>query len=152
MNVLFDTNVIVDILQNNEFCLHSYAAYDVCLIRSYRPCLAVSAMPDLEYLLHARKIASGAQVKRYLGTILELFNVMDMAECDCVLAHESSLPDFEDAMIAFAAKRTGMDCIITRDERGFKNGPVPYMTPEAFVETYKPDDINYSEIDLGNLT
>ena len=59
MNVLFDTNVIVDILQNNEFCLHSYAAYDVCLIRGYRPCLAVSAMPDLEYLLHARKIASG---------------------------------------------------------------------------------------------
>ena len=147
--MLFDTNVIVDILQNNEFCLYSYAAYDVCLTRGYRPCLAVSTLPDLEYLLHARRIASGDEAKQHLGTILELFSIMDMAECDCILAHESSLPDFEDALIAFAAHRTGMDCIITRDKRGFANGPVPSMTPEAFVETYKPADVEYSGINLN---
>lgn len=149
MNVLFDTNVIVDIFQGNEFALHSYAAYDVCVLRGYRPCLSATSLPDLAYLFHARDIATKAQARRLMGDVLRLFRIMDAAECDCVVAYESTMPDYEDALIAHAAQRTGMDVIITRDERHFNKSPVPCMTPTAFVHTFKPKDISYTEIDLA---
>ncbi len=145
MNILFDTNVIVDVFQKNEFCPHSFAAYDVCLLRGHRPYLAVSTMPDLEYLFRRRTGHGADDARRTMGDVLSLFSIMDMAQSDCVLAQRSDMPDYEDALIAFAALRTGMDIIVTRNTQDFANSPVPCMTPQSFVELYKPDGVTYTE-------
>ena len=149
MKVLFDTNVIVDVFQRNAFCLHSFAAYDVCLLRNYEPYLAASTLPDLAFLFRRRLPSATMTSHEMLGSVLELFRILDVAEADCRAAYRSSMPDFEDALIAFAAQRCGVDLIVTRNLEDFAASPVPCMTPQAFVETCKPHGVSYEDITLS---
>jgi hypothetical protein len=41
--------------------------------------------------------------------------------------------DFEDAIQAAAAQAAHLDVVITRDVSGFKNSPVPALSPAAFL-------------------
>jgi hypothetical protein len=49
----------------------------------------------------------------------------------CIL----SFTDYEDALQAQCAKRRRLDHIITRDEQGFKDSPVPPLTPTDFIKS-----------------
>ena len=149
MKVLFDTNVIIDIWKRDEtFFLDSFASYDVCQLRGWESCIAVTAVSDIEYLLTARNILPKAKVANAMDALLEMFSVVDAQECDCLLAKQSDLPDFEDALIAFSAKRNGVDAIVTRNTKDFEKSPVPALTPASFVATYKPANVSY---DLAKL-
>lgn len=145
VKVLFDTNVILDIWKKDDFFLNSFAAYDVCLLRRWTTCIAATSVPDLEYLLAARGILPRDQVRSTMGKLLELFEVTDVAECDCRLAQASEMPDMEDGIIAFSAMRNKVDTIVTRNKRDYELSPVPALTPQEFVAAYKPASIEYDE-------
>lgn len=148
MKVLFDTNVIVDIWGETEDFFHSYVAYDLCVYKGFDPVIATSMMPDFAYLLTARKLIGKHDAREAFGRIMTLFDVLDVTASDCLNAYESKMPDLEDAIIAFAAKRHGVDFIVTRDKRGFKLSPVPALSPQEFVEIYKPTCLDYELVDL----
>jgi hypothetical protein len=46
-------------------------------------------------------------------------------------ALELSMPDFEDAVTAAAARIAGCELIVTRDPKGFRGSAVRSLTPEA---------------------
>ena len=149
MKVLFDTNVIIDIWKKDaDFFQDSFASYDVCVLRGWEPYIAVTAVPDIEYLLAARGVLPKDQVSQALDALFEMFSVADAQECDCMLARASDLPDLEDGIIAYAAQRNGMDTIVTRNIKDFVKSPVPALTPTDFVAAYKPANVAY---DLLNL-
>ena len=50
--------------------------------------------------------------------------------------HYVGLPDFEDALQAASAKACGADWIVTRDEQGFRNCPVPAIVPAEFLARF----------------
>ena len=144
MKVLFDTNIIIDILKKDPcFFLDSFASYDVCVLRGWEPFIAVTAVPDIEYLLTARKILPKSQVAQAMDSLLEMFSVADAQECDCILARQSEMPDLEDGILAYSAHRNGVDTIVTRNSKDFVKSPAPALTPADFVAAYKPSDINY---------
>lgn len=145
MKVLFDTNVIIDIWKKDDFFFNSFASYDICTLRQWETCIAATSIPDLEYLLVARGVLSHHEVRAAMGNLLEMFDVVDVSKCDCVLAHESDMPDMEDAIIAFSAMRNKVDTIVTRNERDYELSPIPALTPQEFVSAYKPANINYAE-------
>jgi len=87
MKVLFDTNVIIDILKHdNDHFLDSLAAYDLCTFKRWDICIAATQVPDLEYLFLARNITGRDTISQYMHHILECFDIVDVAKCDCVLA------------------------------------------------------------------
>ena len=43
---------------------------------------------------------------------------------------------FEDALQVAAAMACGAQFVITRNERDFKNSPVPALNPDAFLRRY----------------
>ena len=144
MKVLFDTNVIIDIWKKDEkFFLDSFASYDVCVLRNWEPYIAVTAVPDIEYLLLARGILSKAKVAQAMDALFEMFSVADAQECDCLIAHQVGFPDLEDGIIACSADRNNMDVIVTRNAKDFKKSGVPALTPKDFVSAYKPDGVTY---------
>lgn len=149
VKVLFDTNVILDIWKKDDFFLNSFAAYDVCMLRRWDTCIAATCVPDLEYLLVARGILSRRQVREAMSNLFEMFDVVDVSKCDCLLAHASDMPDLEDGIIAFAAQRNKVDAIVTRNERDYELSPVPALTPKGFVRAYKPAGVDYAEEMLG---
>ena len=149
MKVLFDTNIIIDIWQQDpRFFLQSFAAYDVCMLRAWEACIAVTSVPDIEYLLVARRVLPKREIAAAMEKLLSLFTVIDAQQCDCICAHQSvaqgAMPDLEDGIIAYSAQRNGVDALVTRNTRDFKQAPVPALEPEEFVRLYKPAGAEYS--------
>ena len=148
MKILFDTCVVVDILARGRFFADSFAAYDIALFKRMDVCLSVSSTTDIVYLLHTRGTASKAEARAMAEQLLGLFDVIDNTEADARRASASSMSDYEDALIAYAALRNDVDLIITRNAKDFAQSPVPIMEPAEFVRIYRPSCLDYEEVQL----
>lgn len=83
-----------------------------------------------------------------VGVLLAQFDIVDNTASDARAASESEMGDYEDALIAYAALRSGVDFIITRNVKDFAHSPVPIMTPDSFVNLYKPSCLDYEEMEF----
>jgi predicted nucleic acid-binding protein len=77
----------------------------------------------------------------YSAAFLKLFSkladnvkIVDVTAADVKNALTSDMPDYEDALLAFCGKRQKADYIITRNEKDFRQSPVPVLSPQAFLE------------------
>lgn len=148
MKVLFDTCVVVDILGKTRFFKDAFTAYDVALFKKMDVCLSVSSTTDIAYLLHSRGFMDRKQARSMVGVLAEQFDMVDNTAADMRRAFESEMGDYEDALIAYAALRNGIDFIVTRNERDFALSPVPALTPGRFVELHKPSCLDYEEVEF----
>lgn len=143
MKILFDTNVVLDILGKTEDFFASYASYDVVLSKKFDPYIAVKSVTDVVYLLSARKHLRKAEARGMVEPLLEMFEVLDSTAADCVQADKSEMSDFEDALIAYSARRHNIDFIVTRNKKDFLKSSVAALTPAEFLNIYKPDYLEY---------
>ncbi len=150
MKVYFDSNVIIDILAQSDWVAQSLAAYDAATLHHWSVFVSASAVSDIVYVLHRRGL-SCEQAAEKVPLLLELFNVIDVSRADCEVAAASSMTDFEDALIAAAASRHGMDLIVTRDQKGFTGSSVKTMSPAEFVESFKPANVEYEAAELPKV-
>ena len=148
MKVCFDTSVVIDIMGKTAWFKDSFAAYDVAMLRKFELLLSVSSTTDIVYVLHSRGLLSKKQARAALETIFRLFDLMDNEPSDCRFAYESDMGDYEDALIAYAAKRNDVDLIVTRNKGDFAHSPVPAVTPEEFLAVYCPDGVEYELVDF----
>jgi predicted nucleic acid-binding protein len=128
--ILFDTNVVLDVLLDRQPHVEpSAAAWAVVEAGKLEGLLAAHAVTTIHYLL--RKELGNAKAKRILSAILGVFGVA--AVDGAVIQEALQLPfsDFEDAVTAAAGRSAGCDCIVTRDPKGFRGSPVPCLAPEA---------------------
>ena len=148
MRICFDTCSVIDILGKTDWFFPAYCAYDTVVALGFTPCLSVSSTTDIAYLLHARSSLSRKKARQAAEATLDLFELFENTPSDSRRAFRSAMTDYEDALIAFGAQSAGVDIIITRNKKDFKNSPVPALTPEEFLRDFKPDDIEYSEVEL----
>lgn len=148
MNILFDTNVIIDLFVSSDDHISAFNAVDVALLRKFNLWIPACATPSIRYLLTARKLMSQAQARVIFGQLLELFSIIDTTESDCHIAYEQEYRDYEDDLIIASAQRAGMDFIITRNAKDFEKSPIPILTPTAFVDLFKPPNVEYGWVDL----
>ena len=148
MKVCFDACVAIDILGATEDLKNSFIAYDVACLKGWDVCLPASALGSIVYVLESRKMKNHTQARGVVGVIFDLFDIIDLTASDCSSAYVSSMADYEDAQIAFSAARAGVDVIVTRNKRDFKNSPVSAMTPAEFAKAYKPHDYQYDLVDF----
>lgn len=146
MKVCFDTNVVLHIVARASDFPSSLVAYDVANVRKF-PCLiSASAITDIAYLL-ARCGKPKKQASAILDNLFLMFDIFDVNESDCHQAHVSGMRDFEGAVLAYAAQRNGVEVIVTRNAKDFKDSPLAVMSPEAFVKTFKLPQYSYESID-----
>jgi predicted nucleic acid-binding protein len=128
--VLFDTNVVLDVLLNRPpHADASAAVWSAVETGLAEGVLAAHAVTTVHYLIRKKRGNAGA--RRALSSLLRVFQV---AAVDGPVIQEAlQLPfsDFEDAVTAAAARSAGCDYILTRDPKGFRESPVRAMTPEA---------------------
>jgi predicted nucleic acid-binding protein len=148
MRVCFDSNVVIDIMGKSQQFFASLCAYDVVLTNNYDPVIPMFATTDIAFILQ-RSYLDKQKAREAIEQILVMFTLLDGHPLDCRLALDSNMTDYEDALIAFSAKRNGVDIIITRNKKDFVASPVPALTPEEFVELFKPKGIDYAELDGG---
>lgn len=143
MNIMFDTNVVIDLFTDSEDFKIAFTAMDVALVRDFKLWLPACSTPLIRYLLTARKLLGAAEAKTAFGQLLELFSIADTTATDCHAAFENENHDYEDDLIAYSAYRSGIDFIVTRNQRDYDKSPVPTLTPTDFIELFKPRNIEY---------
>ena len=128
--VLFDTNVVLDVLLDRRpHGEASAAAWDTVETGAVEGMLAAHAVTTIHYLV--RKEKGNAKAKRVVSAILRVFQVAAVDGAVIQEALELPFADFEDAVTAAAARVAGCEYIVTRDPKGFRESLVPAITPEA---------------------
>ncbi len=130
--ILFDTNIILDVLmERHPYVDASGAAWAAVEMRLLEGMLAAHAVTTIHYLV--RKEMGVVKAKRILSAILKVFAVAAVDNAVVLEALQLPFSDFEDAVTAAAARVAGCECIVTRDPKGFRGSPVRSLTPEAVM-------------------
>jgi predicted nucleic acid-binding protein len=128
--ILVDVNVVLDVLLDRA--PHSAASAAVwAAIESGAAAglLAAHAVTTVHYLL--RQNLGMARSRQAVAAVLRVFDVATVDAQVLRAALNSPSRDFEDAVTAAAAQWAGCDYIVTRDPKGFRESPVPALTPES---------------------
>jgi len=136
MNVLIDTNVIIDAVTGRT--PHHISAEKLFLLVAedkLNASITASSVTDIYYLLH-KHLHDAYQAKQALLKLFSLFEVLDVTGSDCEKALSIPMSDYEDALQATCAKRRKLDLIITRNLKDFVNSPVKAVGPDDFLANY----------------
>jgi predicted nucleic acid-binding protein len=132
VRILLDTNVVLDVLQAREPFVYSATQLFAHIERGeIEGVLCATTVTTLDYLL--TRAMSREQAKAILQRLLGLFGVAAVTRTVIEDALASSMPDFEDAVLAFAASQAGAERIITRNPRDFRSSPVLVLDPLEFL-------------------
>jgi len=139
MRVLIDTCVVIDVLQHREpFWEDSYHFFLSIANRHAEGFLTAKSFTDIYYLTH-RVTHNDKEARKILSTLLIPFGLLDTAGIDCRRVLSSESGDFEDAVMIETARREGLDCIVTRNQKDYQKSPIPIYTPADFLRLIAPD-------------
>ena len=133
MKVLIDTNVILDVLMKREpHYYHSGELLRLCGIK-ITGCMTASQTTDIFYLLR-RYGKDTRSAKSIIKKLCDNIEMIDVNGADVQNALAADMDDYEDALLAYCARRHETDYVITRNVNDFISSPVPAFSPEKFVE------------------
>ena len=132
MKMMFDTNVVLDVLLNRDphvvVAAKLFALVDNGKVRG-----AICATTATTIYYIATKSFGR---RRALTQVHDLLNLFEVALVDRVVldsALDLDFGDFEDAVLHEAARAGGMSAIVTRDARDFANATLPIFKPHELV-------------------
>ena len=139
MNVLIDTNVIMDVLGKREPFFQDAAAVLMLAAKgNLFASITANTVTDIYYLTK-KHLQNNEAVKNALLNLISILEVVDVTKVDCIKAFDLPINDFEDALLAHCAKRVKADYIITRNVKDFTNSPVNTITPKDFLSHFFPE-------------
>jgi predicted nucleic acid-binding protein len=130
-NVFVDTNIILDVLLQNEgFWQDSLKIFKLAERGELRASVSASSITDIFYV--ARKKLTTPVARTAVEKLLYLFEVVSVDVNDLRGALTIPIDDVEDALQAWCAKKINADAIITRNISDFKNIHIAVVTPDKF--------------------
>ena len=140
MRVLIDTCIVIDVLQHREpFWNDSYRVMLAIANRHADGFVSAKSLTDIYYLTH-RMTHDDKKTRKIISSLLIAVDLLDTAGIDCRRALSADISDYEDAVMAETAVRSGMDCIVTRNLRDDKNVPIPVYKPVELLQWIEPSD------------
>lgn len=141
MNVLIDTNVILDAMTAREpFREAAQALFLMAADNVFTGFITAGSAAGIYYLVHKYgrvegRAFSAAECREKMRGLYELFQPLDVNAADCMTALELDMPDYEDAIMAAVAQRHKMEYIVTHNLADFARSPIEAIPPDRFVET-----------------
>lgn len=133
MNVLLDTCIVMDFLQNREpFSLAAKSIFRAAATDWFTGSITAKSATDIYYLTH-RCTHSDKESREKLNQLLTILGLLDTTSDDVFHAISSPVSDFEDAVMIETAQRSRMDCIITRNTKDYAKASLPVYTPDEFL-------------------
>ena len=132
-NLFLDTNVLMDILANRiPFYESSSKAYKLGLNKKCNLFTSSNTINTLHYLL--KKFIGEQDIRKALDEITDIVSVIPVNLDMIKKSLKSNHKDFEDAIQIYSAQSIkGMDCIVTRDLKDYKNSEIQVYTPDQFL-------------------
>lgn len=128
MIVLFDTNVILDVLLDREpfveVALGLFGYVEQNRVQGY---LCATTLTNIFYI--ARPTVGKDVALRRVQELLEIFDVAVVNQVILKRAVATRFTDFEDAVLYESAQYAGVDAIVTRNISDFENSDIPIYSP-----------------------
>lgn len=136
MNVLIDTNVILDVLaKRSPFYENAEKIFFLVAEEKITASITANSVTDIYYLIR-KHLKSLEEAKLVLLKLFTLFQIIDVTGEDCEKALELDISDYEDALLVTCAQRSKVEYIITRNIKDFVNSPIPSISPGDFISMY----------------
>ena len=137
MKVLFDTNIILDLLLNRQpFFEVSAKVIDLSATKVIEGFISASAITDIYYLAY-KGIRDKKKVCSLLEKLLQIVSVAGVTETEIKRALQSDWSDFEDAVQYFTANSVEASYIITRNKKDYSSGKIMAVEPQEFLSIVK---------------
>ncbi len=132
MKVLFDTNIILDVLLDRKpFADHASFLMSKVEQSEINGFLCATTVTTIHYLLS--KHLDNKQALVSINSIMALFEVASVNRVVIESALKSKFTDFEDSVLHESARHAGVEYIITRNIKDFKKSKIPVFTPTEFL-------------------
>lgn len=132
MRVLFDTNVVLDVLQAREpFCHPARFLFEAVEQQKITGLLCASSLTTVFYL--ARKPLGSAGALAQVKTLLQLFEVAPVNHAVLSQASRLDFADFEDAVQHASAKIAGAQAILSRNLKDFAGADLTLYLPDELA-------------------
>ena len=128
MRVLFDTNVILDVLlARAPHAAPATTLLDLVSRKELDGWLGATTLTTIFYLV--AKMTTPAQARRHVHTLLDVFEIAPVTRPVLAEALDPGFKDYEDAVLHAAARQAGATAIVTRDPGGFASSKLRIYSP-----------------------
>jgi predicted nucleic acid-binding protein len=128
MNVLLDTNVVLDVLLNREPWVNDSAAAwrasDEGRIVGH---ITATSLTDIFYI--SKRLTNIEKARNAIRTCLDAFEVCAVGRDALERAESMSGDDFEDNLQIACAVIANLDAIVTRNREDFEAAPILLLSP-----------------------
>lgn len=132
MNVLFDTNVVLDALLDREpFGSDAAILFDLCEHSIINGLICADSVTTIFYLV--RKARDLRFARRTVRLLLEIFEVAPVNRAVLDDALSSGFTDFEDAVVHDSALAVNADGIVTRNPGDFVKSKLAVYSPKDLL-------------------
>ena len=132
MRVLFDTNVLMDVLLGRRPFVEESAQVMDQVVRGAVTGLMCATTVTTIFYLTSREVG-GDEAMQHIQKLMNLYEVAPVTRSVLDAAITSNSPDFEDAVLAEAAHQAGAQAIVTRNLKDFAKSPVRAYTPRQWL-------------------
>jgi len=141
MKILFDTNVILDVMLDRE-PFSEPASQLMSLVESGKiiGLLCATTVTTIHYL--STKVMGPIKAQNKIKELMILFEVAAVNRSVIEDALVAKFTDFEDAVIYQAARHAGAEVIVTRDPKGFKRSKLPIYNSNEMLKVLESLDKN----------
>ncbi len=132
MRILFDTNVVLDVLLDREpFSSTSAKLFSKVESGEIAGYVCATTITTIHYL--ARKVIGVDSAMEEIVKLMQLFEVAPVNHAVLDSAILSGFTDFEDAVVHESAIYKEVQGIVTRDLNGFKKSKIQVYSPEELL-------------------
>jgi len=129
LRILFDTNIILDVLLNRkEFVEISANLVGMVENKNIDGYLCATTITTLDYLIS--KAINRKQAKMEIQKLLTLFKIADVNSIVLKLSINSDFNDFEDAVQYYSGEYSEVEGLVTRNAKDYKNTDLPIYSPD----------------------
>jgi predicted nucleic acid-binding protein len=140
VKVLFDTNIVLDVLLEREpYVNNAIALFDAVEKQIIQGYLCATTITTIDYL--ATKALGKAGSKIAVSKLLELFVIAEVNRRTLITALSSNFLDFEDAVLFHAGFDAGVDCVVTRNGKDFKTAKLPIYSPDDLLQRLQANQL-----------
>ena len=136
MRILFDTNIILDVLLLRK-PYYSSATFLLSEVEQGKieGYLCPTTITTIGYLV--TKVKGTSEAKRIIKNLLNIFKLTQLPQQVFETACNHKISDFEDAVLHESAKISNIEGIVTRNIEDFKYASVRVYDPEELVGIIK---------------
>jgi predicted nucleic acid-binding protein len=132
VRVLFDTNVVLDVLlARPPHAAPATALFDLVARRELDGLLGATTITTIFYL--ATKAVGPRPARRHVSALLGLFEIAGVTRVVLSDALRLDFQDYEDTVLHEAARHAGATAVMTRDPRGFGGASLRIYDPAELL-------------------